>query len=294
MQEPWATYAAMKPFIILAACALGGISSPVRAAGGGTHITAPEALTLIKSGNARFVSGQSIHPRLTPERMQETTQLGQKPFATVLASSDSRVPVETVMDQGIGDLFVIRVAGNVVDVDEAGSIEFAVGHLDTPLLVVMGNTRCPAVAAAVEGSELGENIMPLVAKIVPAVERAQLRYPNAKDDELVQWAVQENIGQSITDILDNSLAIAKKVEDGKLMLVGALYEVHSGQIRWMSKHPQVRMLETRGERAREKARSEAEAAAKKLAPRPAAQPKEEPINPTAPQKPTEPPRPEGS
>ena len=273
----------MKHTSVVIACIWGMLLTHSYASGGGTHITAPEALTLIKSGNARFVSGQSIHPRLTPARMLETMQLGQKPFATVLASSDSRVPVEVVMDQGIGDLFIVRVAGNVVDVDEAGSIELGVGHLNTPLLVVMGNTRCEAVAAVVQEKELGGNITPLIENIVPAVERARLRYPSVEDDELIQWAVQENIGQSITDILDKSAMVAKKVEDGELMLVGALYEIHSGQIRWMSKHPQVRMLEQRGVRAREQARLEAEAEAKKLARRPPSRTPTEKTPPTRPE-----------
>ena len=93
----------MRVLFISAIIVWGILHHAANAAGGGTHITAPEALTLIKSGNARFVSGQSIHPRLTPERMLETMQLGQKPYATVLANSDSRVPVEAIMDQGVGD-----------------------------------------------------------------------------------------------------------------------------------------------------------------------------------------------
>lgn len=273
----------MRVLFISAIIVWGILHHAANAAGGGTHITAPEALTLIKSGNARFVSGQSIHPRLTPERMLETMQLGQKPYATVLANSDSRVPVEAIMDQGVGDLYVVRVTGNVVDIDEAGSIEFGVSQLHTPLVVVLGNTRCPAVTAVVEGADLDGNMMPLVANIVPAVERAQLRYPSAKDDELVQWAVQENISQSITDLLDKSPKVAQMVEGGELMLVGALYEVHSGQIRWMSQHPQVRMLEQRGKRAREQARLEAEAAAKKLARRPPPRSSPEKVPPTKPE-----------
>ncbi|MEM9025531.1 MAG: carbonic anhydrase [Verrucomicrobiota bacterium] len=237
-----------------------------------TQMTAPEALTLLKSGNARFASGNSLHPRLSFSRISETAEQGQKPFVTVLAGSDSRVPVESLFDQGIGDIFTVRVAGNVVDTDEAGSIEYGVAHLKTPLLVILGNSQCEIVSGVAERKPLEGNISPLVENIVPAIERAVLRHPRLEGPELLPHAIEENVSQSITDLLRISSVAAKRIEDGDLLVVGGVYDIATGRVKWLSRHPQVRMLEQRGIQARKEAAAAAAAEAAKQArlPRPGA------------------------
>jgi len=122
-----------------------GFCVEVLASGVGASLPSPdEALENLKSGSIRFASGKSVHPRATASRLKETFSDGQHPFSTVITCSDSRVPVERIFDQGIGDVFVIRVAGNVCDVDEIGSIEYEVDHLGTPVLVILGHRNCGA------------------------------------------------------------------------------------------------------------------------------------------------------
>ncbi|MGB0370400.1 MAG: carbonic anhydrase [Opitutales bacterium] len=250
--------------ICLSALTLGSV---VRA---DTHMTAPEALTLLKSGNARFASGNALHPRVSFSRIGETAEIGQKPYATVLAASDSRVPLEAIFDQGIGDIFAIRVLGNVVDTDQAGSIEYGIAHLNTPLLVVLGNSQCEAVSSVAERVPFSGNLSPLLENIVPAIERAVLRHPRLEGPELLPHAIEENVSQSISDLLRISPVASLKVEDGELLIVGGVYQVESGRIKWLSKHPQVRMLEERGRQARHQAAVEAAAEAARAArlPRP--------------------------
>src|SRR5688572_831747 len=148
-------------------------------------VTADQALKSLASGNERFVASTSEHPRTDQDRRRLTYSGGQHPIATVLSCSDSRAPVEIVFDQGIGDLFVVRVAGNVSDVDEIATIEYGVGHLHTPLIVVLGHTKCGAVTAVVDGAELHGNLALLVDNIIPAAEQAKHEHPELKGAELI-------------------------------------------------------------------------------------------------------------
>src|SRR5688572_3946938 len=129
---------------------------PFAAAGGkedpSGRLLRDASLMLLKEGNARYASGKSQHPHLDAERRSSTVSQGQEPFATILACSDSRDPVELIFDRGVGDLFVVRVAGNVAGISELASVEYGVGHLNTPLLIVMGHTKCGAVTAVVKGA----------------------------------------------------------------------------------------------------------------------------------------------
>ena len=176
-------------------------------AGSPVHANSPDALGApdqalqrLEQGNARFVAGESTHENTGADRMAETAKNGQHPFATVITCSDSRVPVARVFDQGIGDLFVIRVAGNVSDVDEVGSIEYGVDHLGTPVMVVLGHTNCGAVTAVVTNAELHGSIPPLVDNIKPAVEQARKNHPHLQGKALVPEAVKANVWQSIDDL----------------------------------------------------------------------------------------------
>ena len=120
----------------------------------GPGISPQQAMERLREGNARFQSAKSIHPDLGPARLRQTAEEGQHPFATILTCSDSRVPPELVFDQGVGDIFVVRVAGNVCGEDEAGTIEYGADHLKTPLLVVLGHSRCGAVTAVATDAKL--------------------------------------------------------------------------------------------------------------------------------------------
>lgn len=199
--------------------------------------TPEAALNELKSGNMRFVQNQLEGPRREQIQRIETFKNGQYPFCSILSCSDSRVPVEIIVDQGIGDVFNVRVAGNVADVDEIASAEYGVEHLKTPLLVVLGHERCGAVAATVQNEKLGGSLPFLVEKIRPAVERAELNHPNLHGTELIPAATQENVWQTIEDLFEASSIIREHVEQGKLQVVGAVYQLESGKIEWLGQHP---------------------------------------------------------
>jgi carbonic anhydrase len=196
------------------------------------HPVSPEqALQMLSEGNLRFALGQSAHPNTSFSRRLLTTTDGQAPFATIIACSDSRVPVEILFDQGVGDLFVIKVAGNVADTDEIGSAEYGVDHLGTPVLMVLGHTYCGAVTAVTTGAEVHGSIPKLVDNIVPAVERAKHAHPEAEKAELINAAIEENVWQAIDDIMGKSHAIAERAAAGKVVVVGAIYDILTGKVR---------------------------------------------------------------
>jgi methyl-accepting chemotaxis protein len=205
-------------------------------------VSSPEALQNLQLGNVRFATGKSVHPNLTAERRAEVAK-GQNPFATILTCSDSRVPAEAIFDQGLGDLFVVRVAGNVAKTDEIGSIEYGAGHLGTPLLVVMGHSSCGAVKAVLEGAEVHGNIPKLVDTIVPAVEKAKIDHPGLPGAQLLAKAVEANVWRAIDNTFENSAIIRDLVKAGKLKVVGAVYDLASGSVQWHGEHPeQARLL----------------------------------------------------
>jgi carbonic anhydrase len=197
-----------------------------------------EAIQKLKEGNTRFVAGKCTHPHMDAARLVETSEKGQNPFTTVITCSDSRVPVEAIFDQGIGDLFVIRVAGNVCHVDEAGSAEYGTEHLGTPLLVVLGHTGCGAVTAVATGAELHGNIPLLVDSIGPAVKKAAILNPHLSGQELVPEAIKANCWQSIEDLLKASPATRELVKAGKLKIVAAIYNIRTGTVGWLGTHPE--------------------------------------------------------
>ncbi|MGC4031767.1 MAG: carbonic anhydrase [Tepidisphaeraceae bacterium] len=151
----------------------------------------------------------------------------------MLSCADSRVPPEMLFDQGIGDLFVIRVAGNVAATDELGTLEYGVAHLNIPLIVVLGHTRCGAVTAVVDGAHAEGNLARLLEPIAPAAERAKHDHPTLKGPALVSSAIQENVRQSIHDLTANSPVIAKAVAANRVKIVGGVYDIHGGRIEWL-------------------------------------------------------------
>ncbi len=187
--------------------------------------TGDQAWEELMKGNQRFVASERAVRNFTGRRAELVT--AQHPFATVIACSDSRVPPELLLDQGLGDIFVIRVAGNVVGTIELGSVEYGVEHLHTPLLVVLGHQSCGAVTATVEGGPEG-NIGSILEEIEPAVETA--KKTNKTGKELVEEAVDENVKLVIKNILDKSPVTRELAEKGKLKIVGAKYFFDTGKV----------------------------------------------------------------
>ncbi len=222
---------------IAGACLLALAAAPAVFA---TDMTAEQALTKLKEGNERFVSGKSMHPHTDAARLIQagTEDQGKHAFATVISCSDSRVPVERLFDTGIMDTFIIRVAGNVIDTDEAGSIEYGLAHVNTPLFVVLGHTQCGAVkavtaAAKGHGHALEINIPPLVDNIGPAVERAIAQNPKAEEKDIVPAAIVENVWQGVNDLFMRSAKVREMVKEGKVKVVGAVYDVGTGKVEWL-------------------------------------------------------------
>jgi carbonic anhydrase len=197
----------------------------------------PKEQTRLEKGNARFVSGTPQHPRSDEMRREETVG-GQRPFATILTCSDSRLPVERIFDQGIGDLFVIRVAGNVAGVSEIATAEYGVGHLHTPLMVVMGHKGCGAVAAAATGAEVHGALPHLLAHIKPAIESVKQKNSHLEKEEFLAAAVTANVHRTMEELLRTSAPIQELVEKHELILIGAVYDIESGQIEWLGPHPE--------------------------------------------------------
>lgn len=202
--------------------------------------TTPDAGTVVQillDGNARWVNGNVQSPSTDAATRRETALSGQHPFATILTCADSRIPVERVFDRGVGELFVVRVAGNIVAETEAGTIEYGVEHLGTPVVVIMGHTGCGAVAAACEGGEAHGNVRFLIGEITPAVRRAATLHPSAEGAELVAAAVRENVMQSMFDLLATSESVRSAVDRGDVQLVGAIYDLSSGKVEFLGEHP---------------------------------------------------------
>mmetsp|Transcript_18839 Transcript_18839/g.8769 ORF Transcript_18839/g.8769 Transcript_18839/m.8769 type:complete len:269 (-) Transcript_18839:25-831(-) len=201
-----------------------------------------ESFTKLKEGNQRFAEGNSLHQHTDSARLilaGEEDQ-GKHAFATVLACSDSRVPVELLFDAGIMDIFVVRVAGNVCDTDEIGSIEYGLAHVNTPVLVVLGHTKCGAVTTVVNsiegkehGHELELNIPPLIDNIEPAVKRALKKNSDIHGDDIIPYAIEENVWQSIEDLFMKSPATRELVKDEEVKVVGAIYDIGAGSISWL-------------------------------------------------------------
>ncbi|HMB90419.1 MAG TPA: carbonic anhydrase [Rhodothermales bacterium] len=197
-------------------------------------ISAQEALARLQQGNQRFVAGQSHSGRRpSPELRQELVQ-GQNPFAIILGCSDSRVPAEIVFDQGLGDLFVIRVAGNIVAPSLVGSVEYAVG-LGVRLVVVMGHTQCGAVQATLDELQRptesqSPNLRAIVDRVRPSVET--LLETDLKNDReaLMHHAVRANVRRSADHLRHGSEILERQIEEDTLVVVGAEYSLETGVV----------------------------------------------------------------
>jgi len=187
-----------------------------------------EALQKLMDGNKRFVSGTLAQKDLSVKKREELSR-GQKPFAIVLTCSDSRVPPELLFDQGLGDVFVVRVAGNVVDPIALGSIEYAAEHLGSPLLLILGHSKCGAVKATLDEKGKPEgNIGEIEKKIMPAVAAAKKK--GGTPDEILETAIKENMKNVYADVMKNSKIIPHLVEEGKFMIAAGEYDITTGKI----------------------------------------------------------------
>ncbi len=192
------------------------------------NVSADDALRRLVDGNARFVASTNVHPNLDVQRRLQVRQ-GQTPFAIILGCSDSRVPADLVFDTGLGDLFVVRVAGNVTDDVVIGSIEYAVDHLGTNLVLVLGHEKCGAVDAALHAAESHDPVPGHINSLVEAIEPAIRELHSATDNRLDE-AVRANVRYVTQRLRHAHPILSKAVEDGKLNVVGAYYDLETGQV----------------------------------------------------------------
>lgn len=205
-----------------------------------SELPSTSALNKLVEGNRRFVSGvRSIDSLHSARRLAELAREGQRPFAIVLTCSDSRVPTEIVFDQGFGDLFIVRVAGNVVAPSLLASIEFAALSFHTPLILVMGHTECGAIKASFQPIEDIEspNLRDLVQRIQPAAQAARADAglgAGADQRKLVDYATWANVRRSQSLIEQESSVLAQLVREGKLQIVGSVFDLHTGIVHFAS------------------------------------------------------------
>jgi carbonic anhydrase len=197
-----------------------------------TTCTPAEALQRLKEGNARFVRGEAQFPTVQ-ESVLASLKQGQQPFATILSCSDSRVPPELVFDAGLGELFVIRVAGNVLGPSVSGTLEYAAAHLHTPLFVVMGHENCGAVTAAIDtrvkGAKLEKRISVLLENILPALDDVDLGTP---PEQRLHDAVEANVRRTMR-LLRESPEGRALMGKGEVVLVGAVYDLDTGRVEFL-------------------------------------------------------------
>jgi len=194
-------------------------------------VTADSVLAELKAGNSHHVAHRYKHPHENAKRQLELVSI-QHPHAEILSCADSRVPPELIFDQGLGDLFIVRVAGNVVSDTELGSLEYGAEHLHVALLVVMGHQHCGAVTAAVEGGEAEGHIGALIKLLRPAVEKAR-----GLPGDPVENAVKANVEMVVTQLRTSTPILAELVAHGKLKVVGAVYSLETGKVTWLPDAP---------------------------------------------------------
>lgn len=194
--------------------------------------TPEEALSALKAGNDRFLTGETL--RQDYLNQVSKTAGGQQPYATILSCLDSRVPPEIIFDQGIGDVFVGRVAGNIEDINMLGSFEFASAIVGTKLLVVMGHTSCGAVKGACTGAELG-NLTALLEEIKPSVDYFKAQHPNEDvcTAPHVDHIAEDNVRRTMRDIRSQSPVLVGLEKEGKLKIIGAMYDVGTGKVTFL-------------------------------------------------------------
>ena len=206
--------------------------APTPTVRGPESLDAAAALARLLDGNQRYIASSLVHPNQMPERRKALTDQ-QKPFAIVLTCADSDAPPEVIFDQGLGDLVVVRIAGNILSDTLLGSIEYAVEHFKPPLVMVLGHQKCGAVKVAIDavqsGSEAPGHMASLVTALRPAVEAAQLESGDVLDN-----AVRVNIRQVVTQLRDQSALLEARLGKGLLKAVGAYYSLDTGAVEILS------------------------------------------------------------
>ena len=207
-------------------------------------ISAREALDRLHEGNRRFVAGARSSDALTSETRRTELASGQEPFAIILGCSDSRVPAEIVFDQGLGDLFVIRVAGNIVASSQVGSVEFAASRYGTRLVVVLGHSQCGAILATLEELQQptdtqSRNLRSIVDRVRPSVESLLATELRHDPDALVRHAVRANIRVSANHLRHGSEILEQLIQQEGLLVVGAEYSLETGLVDFFDGLPEV-------------------------------------------------------
>ena len=204
------------------------------------QLSPDEILAQLKAGNERFALGASIHPHSDMDRVKLAgwADPANHVLATILSCSDSRVPVELIFDVGIMDVFVVRVGGNVCNASEAEYLEFGLTLVNSPLLVVLGHTQCSAAMTVYRAMRQSAHthaceVPSVLRSIQPAVQRAIERHPDAHEDAVMAVLVEENVYQSIHNLFMASPAVRGSVKSGKLKVVGAIYDVGAGTVKWL-------------------------------------------------------------
>ena len=193
------------------------------------QITPQKALEILQEGNKRFVSNLKVNRNLL-QQVNETTD-GQWPFAVILSCIDSRTSAELIFDQGLGDIFSIRIAGNIVNDDILGSMEFACKLAGSKVIVVLGHTRCGAVKGACDGARMG-NLTTLLSKLEPAVEEevATTNNRTASNPQFVENVAEINVRRNVHEVLNRSDILRQMVAEGQIGIVGAMYDVSTGVV----------------------------------------------------------------
>jgi len=193
------------------------------------QITPRMAVEILQKGNERFVNNYKANRNLL-EQVNQTSE-GQYPFATILSCIDSRISSELIFDQGLGDIFSIRIAGNIVNTDILGSMEFACKLAGSKLIVVLGHSKCGAVKGACDHVEMG-NLTELLSKLQPAVyqEKTTNKERNSKNGQFVENVAAINVRRSVKSTIERSFIIETMVENGEIGIVGAMYDVETGRV----------------------------------------------------------------
>mgnify|MGYP003439470117 FL=1 len=194
-----------------------------------SSITPRKAIEILKEGNNRFINNLKAHRNLL-EQVNETRD-GQWPFATILSCIDSRTSAELIFDQGLGDVFSVRIAGNIVNTDILGSMEFACKVAGSKLIVVLGHTKCGAVKGACDHVEMG-NLTELLSKIQPAVyqEKTTTKDRSSKNATFVENVSEINVKRNVKNIIERSFVLEQMIENGEIGIVGAMHNIETGEV----------------------------------------------------------------
>ncbi len=199
-------------------------------------MNAEQILEMLKQGNQRFVTDERTYLRQDQPRVAEIAD-GQNPLATILCCSDSRVSPEHIFDVGLGDLFTVRTAGNRCYDMGLGSIEYGIGFLETPLMIMMGHTRCGAITAAVQGVQGEGFISTVIESVSKPVEMIRRSNPDSSEEDIIKKSVLLNIMQGIEQLICESELISERIKHNKLRVEAAIYQVETGQVDFLGEHP---------------------------------------------------------